>query len=192
MSYEDSDESTVKILGTLAPSEVRFAKVSRPIHRIHNLPQCLASDTYYWPYATYYPFFGAFTIELKGNFAVLWILQITTSRSHRGSRACYRKIRDLVQKLKTQMRDQTPPTEAQKTDSGRGVAVPSVEVRYVLVVQKGGDEGLQWTFPKGWKDHCITNDHRGQSYCLELPLSVRFTANPKELFHMSDQTKQFS
>jgi len=73
------------------------------------------------------------------------------------------------------MRDEPPPAKAQKTVDGRGAAAPPVEVRYILVVPKGGDEGLQWTFPRGWNDFCEMTNHRGKSYCLEIPLTVCFT-----------------
>ena len=48
------------------------------------------------------------------------------SHALRGSGACYRKIRDIVQKLKTQLRDSSSLAKAQ---NGRDAAEPSVQVR---------------------------------------------------------------
>jgi len=80
------------------------------------------------------------------------------------------------------MRDKPPPAKAQKTVSEGAAAAPSVGVPYLLVVPKGGYEGLERSYPKGQKDGCTTNDHRGKTYCFELPLTVRSTAIPKNEF----------
>lgn len=181
MSYEDTDQPTAKIAGP-APADVRFSKIKRPIRRFHDFPSRLVSGVYYWSYATYYPFFDAFTVEIKDNAAVLWILQITTSHEQGDSGAGYWNVRDIINRLKTQMHDETPRAKARKTVSRGDASAPSVEVRYLLVVPKGGDEGLEWTYPKGWKDCCQRNDHRGKVYCLELPLTVSSAANPEERF----------
>jgi len=173
MSYEDIDQPTVKITAASAPLGMVFSKIERPVRRFHDLLQCLESGAYYWPSATYHPFFDAFTVEIKDP------SDHDIAQGASGAGAGYREVRDIVRGLKTQMRDEAPPAKARKTVDGKGAAAPSVEVRYLLVVPKGGDEGLEWTYPKGWKDCCQRDDHRGKTYCLELPLTVRSTANPE-------------
>ena len=171
MSYEDTDQPTVKIASDEVPLDVRFAQVVRIIHRYDDLPENLETKAYYWPLAKNNPLFDAFTVEFKGSSAVLWIIQIMMSRSHGGSGAGYRNIRNIIAKLKDQLRHKPPPKRALKTAEG-SVAAPSVEVRYLIVVPKGGKAGLEWKFPNGWCSLCTKHDHCGKTYCLELPLMV--------------------
>jgi len=106
--------------------------------------------------------FDAFTIELDRakKSAILWILQITTSKHGKG----YQKIREIIAILKDELRE-NPPLKRSKTAAGQ--AAPLVLVHYLLVVPKDEPQSwnLQWNFPKGWSENCTRNDHhrRGPS-----------------------------
>ena len=158
----DLDQPIARITTALAPSEVILPRVKQEIQSFDDLPSNPQNGIYNCPISMNFPLFDAFIVEIKNSFAILWIFQIT-SDSHHGSHKGYRKVRDIIQRLKNQMIARSP------------TSLPSVEVRYVLVVPEDHDKGLRWTFPKGWNDSCTRHDHRGKVYCLEVPLSVRFT-----------------
>jgi len=160
------------------PDDVRFIKVQCkivPLQSIANLSTCLDNNSYYIPEDPNFPLFDAFTIELDHakKSAILWVLQMTTSRMHGGSAKGYQKIREIVTILKDELREDPPPLKKSKKDT----PTPLVQVRYLLVVPKDKPQlELEWQFPKGWNKNCIKNDHRGNVYCLEIPLTVHSTA----------------
>ena len=158
------------------PNNERFTKVNRKIVRLQsitNLSSCLENKSYYVPDDPNFPLFDPFTIELDRakKSAILWVLQMTTSRMHGGSAKGYQKIREIVTILKNELRED-PPLKKSKTTAGQ--AAPLVQVRYLLVVPKDEpqSQNLQWDFPKGWSQNVTRNDHRGKVYCLEVPLAV--------------------
>ena len=161
------------------PNNERFTKVNRKIVRLQsitNLSSCLENKSYYVPDDPNFPLFDPFTIELDRakKSAILWVLQMTTSRMHGGSAKGYQKIREIVTILKNELRED-PPLKKSKTAAGQ--AAPLVQVRYLLVVPKDEprSQNLQWDFPKGWSQNVMGNDHRGKVYCLEVPLAVSST-----------------
>jgi hypothetical protein len=158
------------------PNNQRLLKVERKIVRLQsitNLSSRLEDKSYYVPDDPNFPLFDAFTIELDcaKKSAVLWVLQITTSRKHGGSAKGYQKIREIIAILKNELRED-PPMKKSKTAAGRAVPLvqPLVQVRYLLVVPKGESQSqnLQWDFPKGWSQNWKRDDHRGEVYCLEV------------------------
>ena len=157
------------------PDNVRFAKVKRKIIKLEalaDLSTCLENNAYYVPADPNFPLFDAFTIELDHvkKLAILWILQITTSRLHGGSALGYQRIREIITMLKDKLRE-GPPAKKRKTGSqATPTPLVQVEVRYLLVVPKDTLD-LQWQFPEGWDQNVQRNDHRGEVYCLEVPLS---------------------
>jgi hypothetical protein len=158
------------------PNNQRFIKVERKIVRLQsitNLSSCLENKSYYVPDDPNFPLFDAFTIELDRakKSAILWVLQMTMSRKHGGSAKGYQKIREIIAILKNELRED-PPLKKSKTAAGQ--AAPLVQVRYLLVVPKdeAQSQNLQWDFPKGWSQNWKRNDHRGEVYCLEVPLAV--------------------
>jgi hypothetical protein len=80
-----------------------FAKVKRKVIKfesIADLSTGLDNSTYYIPDSSTFPLLDAFTVEhhpSKGS-AVLWVIQITTSRIHGGSALGYQKVRNIVVK----------------------------------------------------------------------------------------------
>ena len=132
-------------------------------------------NSYYVPTDPNFPLFNAFTIELDYvmKFAVLWVLQMTTSRKYRGSALGYQKICEIITILKDELRE-SPLLKKSKTAGGQATSTPSVQVRYLLVVlkDKSQSQNLQWQFPKGWSQNRKRNDHTGNVYCLEVPLVV--------------------
>jgi hypothetical protein len=151
-----------------------YAKVERKVIKFESITDLSTGldNSTYLPTSSTFPLLDAFTVELhpsKGS-AVLWVIQITTSRSHRGSVLGYQKVRSIVAKLKKMLR-KPPPTTRRRIDNAQTASEPSVEVLYVLVVSKGESKNLEWRFPKGWNKNVVRNDHRGDVYCLEIPLA---------------------
>ena len=164
---------------TPVPGNVCFMKVKRKIVRLSSisvLSTSVQDDSYYIPTDPNFPLFDAFTVQLDrtNRTAILWILQMTTSRRHGGSADGYEKIREIITILKSQLQER-PPLKKSKTEA---TPKPDIKVRYLLVVPKPEDESQcrdlpHWKFPKGWSERCTRNDHRGDVYCLEVPLSPR-------------------
>ena len=96
---------------------------------------------------------------------------MTTSRKHGGSEKGYRKIREIIAILKNQLRADRPQKKSKTTAEQ---AAPLVQVRYILIVPKDEPQSrnMQWNLPKGWRQIYSRNDHRGNVYCLEVPLNV--------------------
>jgi hypothetical protein len=160
------------------PDDVRFIKVKRKFVKLQstaNLSTCLENNSYYVLEDPNFPLFNAFTIELDHarKSAILWVLQITTSRRHGGTALGYRKIREIVAILKDKLRED-PPLKKRKRAHEQATPTPLVQVRYLFVVAKDESEpqNLQWQFPKGWSQNRKRNDHGGEVYCLEVPLMV--------------------
>jgi len=91
------------------PDGVRFIKVKRKIVKLQSitdLSTCLENNSYYIPVDPNFPLFDAFTIELDRakKSAILWVLQMITSRRHGGSAEGYRKIREIIVILKDELR----------------------------------------------------------------------------------------
>ena len=91
------------------PNNERFIKVKRKIVRLQsitNLSNCLENKSYYVPDDPNF-LFDAFTIELDRakKSAILWVLQMTTSREHGGSAKGYQRIREIIVILKNELRE---------------------------------------------------------------------------------------
>ena len=148
-------------------NDQKFIKVMRNIVRLQsiiNLSSCLKDKSYYIPDDPNFPLFDAFTIKLDRakKSAILWVLQMTTSRKYGGSAKGYQKIREITA---------NPPLKKSKMVTGQ--AAPLVQVRYLLIVPKDEPrQNPQWDFPKGWSQNWKRNDHSGEVYCLEVPLAV--------------------
>jgi len=157
------------------PDDAQFSKAKREVFElksINDLSTHLKDKTYYIPVDTNFSLFNAFTIDFdySTNSAVLWILQITTSQSRGGSSIGYRKIREIIAILKDELREQSPPRK--KVKATEDVTPEPVKVHYLLIVPKIDGLHLKWQFPSGWDTSYGKNDHRGDVYCLEVPVSV--------------------
>ena len=87
-----NDWSTTFHLDQASPvlANVKFVKVMCKIIKlksIADLSTCLENNAYYIPEDPDFPLFDAFTIDLDHTkkLAILWILQMTTSRRHGGT-----------------------------------------------------------------------------------------------------------
>ena len=154
-----------------------FPKVKRKMDKfLSRNSEELSQNTYYIPEDPNFPLLDAFTFELEsGNkSADLWVLQMTTSRLYGGSARGYREIRSIIAKLKASLKKQAPRQKSRKMAAGQSAPEVTVHVRYLLVVPKGNFDraARQWAFPLGWDENWTRNDHRGEVYCLELPVSV--------------------
>lgn len=155
MSSPTTDNPTVNFSSVTMPRDVQFKKVKRTINRFDDIPGTFENGHYYWPSAGNFLLFDGFTTKIRGSLTILWVIQIMTSHAHRGSRAGYLKVCQIVKNLKKQIWDSPPPKKARKANISQSVPTPSVEVRYLLIVPKGDDiQGLRWSFPAGWTQGC--------------------------------------
>jgi hypothetical protein len=162
--------------------DVRFPKVRREVvefQSIDDLSTCFENNTYYVPKGPNFPLSDAFVVDLDQleRSAVLWVLQVPKSPRNGSSAVGYQGIRNIIANIKRQLLEGSSgpsPRKARKVPGRRAASNPVVHVRYLLVVPEGDSKGAAWHFPKGWNENCKINDHRGEVYCLEIPLSVRF------------------
>ncbi|KAF8896861.1 hypothetical protein CPB84DRAFT_1748153 [Gymnopilus junonius] len=122
--------------------------------------QKLVKNVYYLPSGNNFPLMDAITVEVQESkkLAVLWILQVTIAKSDGGSPLGYQKIRTIIKHWKLQLQEEYP---GQYT----------VQVRYILVVPADRDMGEQ-NFPAGWRQNDQLHKHRGDVYCLKIPLAI--------------------
>ncbi|KAF8525778.1 hypothetical protein BU17DRAFT_62351 [Hysterangium stoloniferum] len=167
------------------PDNVKFAQVTRKVvifQSTTDLPTLFQQHEYYQPATPNFPLFDAFTVDFYSsrNSAILWILQMTMSRSHGGSAVGYQVIRKIVAALKKQLQETLPSKKRKwkttKADDKQTVSEPLVEVRYLLISPRAPNDPVQptkkWRFPKGWHENCKTHDHRGDVYWLEIILTL--------------------
>ncbi|KAK7462894.1 hypothetical protein VKT23_007472 [Stygiomarasmius scandens] len=119
----------------------------------------------YKPEATNNPLFNAFYAHRTDNGSSvsfdLWVFQHTIARYHRGSDLGYPLIRKIIRGL-----ENTVMNEVQNPSL-------STKVHYVLVVPNGNEDDFwEWTMPEGYNAGTTFQDHRGDFYCLRLPLTV--------------------
>ncbi|KAF8522168.1 hypothetical protein BU17DRAFT_45229 [Hysterangium stoloniferum] len=168
------------------PDNVKFAQVTRKVvifQSTTDLPTLFQQHEYYQPATPNFPLFDAFTVDFYSSrkSAILWVLQMTVSRSHGGSAVGYQVIRKIVAALKKQLQETLPTKKRKwkttKADDKQTVSEPLVEVRYLLISPRAPNDPVQptkkWRFPKGWHENCKMYDHRGDAYWLEIILTVR-------------------
>ena len=83
-------------------------------------------------------------------------------------------IRKIIAILKAELW-KDPPLKKCKMVQEHATAMPPMQVHYLLVILKGKSELQQWQFTKGWSQNQKRNDHSGQVYCFEVPVTVCFT-----------------
>jgi hypothetical protein len=116
-------------------------------------------DKYYTPTATTHPLFGSFIIDVVDDpqTIVISVFQATVSPTHGGSATSYPFIRQIMAHLK-----------GSKPEA-------KVRVEYFLVCPDTGDEfEYQWKMPAGWNEGTGIHDHRGEAFCIRIPISDRY------------------
>jgi len=143
----------------LAP--VRDHKSTRAVTRVNFTSGLndvtLDSNKYYIPTASNNPLFDSFAINFDRLTVVISVFQITTSPKHEGSAQGYlliRKVMAHVRKLLKKMNGNF-----------------KVEVVYFLVFPEDGTPH-QWKMPVNWSKNTKINDHRGDTFCIPIPVSV--------------------
>lgn len=141
-----------------------FPKIKRKLvsFRSKDLPP-LYENVYYIPTLTNHPLFDAFLLSFSpsGLTQRLWLLQMTTSKLHRGSHMGYAVINEII----AQINQQHEPRLSAKGEGKRRADEPSpVEVDFVLV-RPTGEEEHRWVLPEGLDQLEDVN-----VYVLELPL----------------------
>jgi len=167
MTTNSRDPPTFTKAGSVASLGVQFSKVIRRtvnLRCISDLSAPLENDSYYILEDPGFPLIDSFIIDLDHSrkSAILWAIQVTTSRLHGGSANGYQNIRAIVKILKEKLAGDLPARKAQKVAAEQDIATPRVQVRYLLVVPEGhSSQNLQWHFPNGWSKSCNKDDHRG-------------------------------
>lgn len=89
----------------------------------------------------------------------VWLFQMTISTSHGGANTGYGRIRTAVSAAKRHA-DLLPGSNK------------NVEIIYVLVHPQQQQEVAErtWTMPQGWTENVSVDDHRGDVYCLGIPI----------------------
>ena len=176
MASNNADPPLFTVPQDSSPPDVQFSKIKREIVKFQSIADLsMKNNVYYVPADTNFPLFDSFTIDLDHSkkSAILWALQTTTSRLHGGSARGYLMIRNIIANLKSQLGGDLPPKKTTKVADGQISSTPHVRVCYLLVIPQGDHESrTQWDFPKGWNTNCVRHDHRGNVYCLEVPVAV--------------------
>ena len=121
----------------------------------------LDNDKYYIPAAANHPLFDSFNIDIilptRENSAtgVISVFQTTTSPKHEGSAAGYPHIRKIMSHVRNLLKGRYPN--------------PTVKVVYFLVCPDDESQ-YRWQMPAGWDKRAARNDHRGECFCIRIPV----------------------
>ncbi|KAM6489766.1 hypothetical protein JOM56_014789 [Amanita muscaria] len=143
-----------------------FPKIKRQPLSFHSedLPP-LYENAYYTPTIVNRPLFDSFVVDFPPlpRPQCLWLLQMSTSKSHKGSQMGYDVVEKIIERIELQREADQPPPAKKPDLKGKGKAVEplSVDVNYVLV-RPAGQEDHRWVLPEGWDELNV--------YLLELPL----------------------
>ncbi|KIJ55363.1 hypothetical protein M422DRAFT_151745, partial [Sphaerobolus stellatus SS14] len=143
----------------------------------------LTDNAYYVPERLNVPLFDSFLVERRAPETtdmelILWVFQISTSPTHGGSREGYVSIRRIIRSLKSSF----GTIEVKDGDGKREI---KITVNYVYVTpREEGHTQYQWRCPGGWNKHARLHDHRGDFYCLRMPIPV---CGPPSLPSQSNQ-----
>jgi hypothetical protein len=126
------------------------------------LPKQLTNGQYYAPSEFNFPLIDSFLIDLDfaTSSAHLWVLQMTMSEKHRGSKQGYveicKIIRTIDELFKKHNSDEAPPRKKLKGPEGKPMGSEgklSIHVHYVLVCPDSQVQpGLEWQLPGGWNE----------------------------------------
>ena len=139
------------------------AKAVTLVNFIHNLSNVtLDNGRYYIPTTANNPLFDSFTIDhdIDRNTTVIFVFQITTSSAHRESARGYLRIRKIVARVRDLLESRNLNT--------------TVEVAYFLVCPNDGSK-RRWEMPVGWNDAVTNDDHRGDVFCIHVPVLVHLS-----------------
>ena len=120
----------------------------------------LDNDKYYMPTAANHPLFDSFTIDSDRSLdnVMISIFQITISKRHRGSAKGYFHIRRIMRHVRGLLKEKKSKA--------------TVKVGYFLVCPDDKSRH-EWEMPLGWEKSAKINDHRGDGFCIRVPVSGR-------------------
>ena len=113
------------------------------------------SGTYYIPGALHDPLFDAFTVAINPSqtTALISVFHMTISKMHHGSSKGY----DLIHKIMDHVRGLNPGF--------------NIRIAYWLVCPTlAASEECSWKMPDGWNKSTTVNNHRGDVFCLRIPV----------------------
>ena len=120
---------------------------------------------YYIPTATDDPLFDSFAITLDDSrsTALISVFQMSISDGH-GSTKGYGLIRKIMSRV-------------QEVKPGFKIRV----VYWLVCPPWGSSEKRVWKMPDGWDTNTIVDDHRGDAFCLSIPIKVCRLHSPRYL-----------
>jgi hypothetical protein len=120
----------------------------------------LENNIYHTPTTANNPLFDSFAIDFdrRKNTFVISLFQMTTSETHGGLAKGYPNIRKIMARVRKLLEEK---------DSNA-----AVKVRYFLVCPDDGSQ-RKWQMPDGWNENTDTNDHRGDVFCIYIPIKAR-------------------
>jgi hypothetical protein len=160
-SSSSSSTTTTTTATTLPPPPMPLRTSARVAIRVNfndDLREVTLDNNYYTPTAPNHPLFDSFTVDLDENTAVISIFQVTTSANHGGSAQGYRDIRKIMTRV-CELLGQVRPNAI-------------VKVVYFLVCPENGPQHHVWQMPVEWDLGIQTHDHRGDAFCIRVPVSV--------------------
>jgi len=117
----------------------------------------LEKGKYYKPAKANNPLFDSFKIDYnpKKRTVVISIFQATISPSHGGSKDGYVLIRKIMSSVRQLLKNANSNA--------------TLQVTYFLVCPDDGS-GHQWQMPTSWGEKVTRNDHRGDVFCIRIPI----------------------
>ena len=149
----DPTSSTPDTSSTLRAGSKAVTGVNFTNHQLSDVT--LDNDKYYIPTADIHSLFDSFTIVLNPHMVVISVFRITISLRNEGSAEGYLHIRKIVRRVRKLL--------------GETSSNATVKVAYVLVCPDDGSE-YQWQMPIGWNKDTETHDHRGDGFCIHVPV----------------------
>ncbi|KAF8908548.1 hypothetical protein CPB84DRAFT_1744181 [Gymnopilus junonius] len=155
-------------------STIQFVKMNCVHHEFEMVEKIfpLQENVYYMPRHGYFPLVDAFTIEVDEDkkCAILWLVQMTTSLWHNGSKQGYAEIQTIVREIQASsilvLQNSVHsvgqrPAKMRKVQDQVQATVKEVEICYLLVIPAGRDDHT-WKMLKGWSKSA------GDVYCMKL------------------------
>ena len=120
----------------------------------------LDNGKYYIPTAADDPLFDSFTIDSDCSLdnVMISIFQITISKTHRGLAKGYPHIRKIMGHVRGLLKEKRSKA--------------TVRVGYFLVCPDDKSRH-EWQMPMGWEKWGKIDDHRGDGFCIRVPVSGR-------------------
>jgi len=107
-------------------------------------------------------------LDFATRSARLWVLQMTRSEKHEGSKQGLVEIRKIIGTIGELLKEHDSGRARPKKKSRLSEGKPFIQVHYVLVCPDSDvQSGPQWQI-RGWNEGTGQTDHRGDGYLLKI------------------------